>query len=74
MPGIGEMPEIAIGRKEIMKVLHVGSWRTVSRNRKSDPGFNNLFRWSPINKKPFIIYSEYVEYLIEWNKKTQNKK
>lgn len=67
------MIEIAIGRKEIMELLHVLSWRTVQRNRKSDVGFNNLFQWNPVNNKPFIIKQEYIDYLVEWNKLKKKK-
>ena len=62
------MPDIAVGRKEIMAVLHVGSWRTVQRYRKKDPEFDALFGLSPINQKPFVVIREYVEYLIKWKK------
>lgn len=63
------MPDqIAVGRKEIMAVLHVGSWRTVQRHRRKDPEFDTLFGISPINQKPFIVIREYVAYLIRWNK------
>jgi hypothetical protein len=64
----GLMDEIAIGRKEIMKALHVECWRTVIRRRKKDEGFRRLFRVDPISKKPMIIVKEYVRYVMLFNK------
>lgn len=68
------MPDIAIGRKEIMKVLHVGSWRTVQRYKNLRPGFRSLFRKDPLSNKPVIIAKEYIEYLIEWNNLSEKPK
>jgi hypothetical protein len=68
------MTDIAVGRKEIMKVLHVGSWRTVQRYKNLRPGFSSLFRRDPLSNKPVIIAKEYVDYLIEWNKLTEKQK
>lgn len=61
------MDDIAIGRKEIMKALHVECWRTVIRHRKKDAGFRKLFRVDPISKKPMIIIKEYVRYIVHFN-------
>lgn len=60
--------QIAVGRKDIMAVLHVGSWRTVQRYRKRDPEFDALFKVVPINQKPVIVIREYVEYLVARNR------
>ncbi|MDD5008354.1 MAG: hypothetical protein PHC68_08110 [Syntrophorhabdaceae bacterium] len=61
------MDDIAIGRKEIMRLLGV-SWRTIQRHKKADPGFKSLFRIHPIIKKPMLINKEVIQYIIEWNK------
>lgn len=62
------MPEIAIGRLEIMKALHVGSWRTVQLWKKTDPEFRKILRVAP-NQKPFIVIKEAIEWYIEYDKK-----
>ena len=61
------MPDIAIGRKEIMAVLHVGSWRTVQRWKKIDPGFRKILRIAP-SDRPFIVVKEAIEWFIEYDK------
>ncbi len=66
------MPEIAIGRKEIMKVLHVGSWRTIQSWKKTDPGFNKIIRTAP-NQKPFVVVSEAVAWFVEYDNIVRKK-
>ena len=56
------MPEIAIGRKEIMKVLHISDWGTVRRWKKS----GLPVRYLP-NRKPMIIITELKTWMIEFD-------
>ncbi|OPY15230.1 MAG: hypothetical protein A4E66_00149 [Syntrophus sp. PtaB.Bin001] len=49
------MPDIAIGRKEILEVLHILSWRTVQKWKKKDPGFAKLIRHHPVTGTPFVV-------------------
>lgn len=67
------MPDIAIGRKEIMKLLHVGSWRTVQMWKNTDEGFAKIFRRAP-NGKPFMVVSEAVGWFIDYDKITRQKR
>lgn len=62
------MEEIAIGRKEIMKALHISSWRTIIRKKKRT-GFARLIRKEPISGKPMLIWSEYIAYIRAYNPK-----
>lgn len=62
------MDEIAIGRKEIMKALHISSWNTVRVKKKKYPGFKRLFKVEPTSNKPMIIISEYRDYITAYNK------
>jgi len=55
--------DIAIGRKEIMKVLHVGHWDTV-RNWKR--AYKLPLRYLP-NGKPMIIQSEVRSWMITYS-------
>ena len=60
--------QIAIGRKEIMKALHVEDWGTV---RAWYRNYQLPLRYTP-SKRPFIIVTEFIEWLIkcdEVNKK-----
>ena len=66
------MPDIAIGRKEIMAVLHVGSWRTVQMWKKTDPGFLKIIRTAP-NNRPFIVVKEAMDWFIEYDKIIRQK-
>lgn len=66
------MPDIAIGRKEIMKVLDVGSWRTVMAWKKKDIGFKKLLRNHPISNKPYIIIDELKNWMIEFDRLKKN--
>lgn len=59
------MPDIAMGRKEIMKVLHVSSWLTILNWKKKSPGFRKIFRRNAVNGRPFIIISEARAWMIE---------
>ncbi|HOX60054.1 MAG TPA: hypothetical protein PLC99_24525 [Verrucomicrobiota bacterium] len=59
------MPDIAMGRKEIMKVLHVSSWLTILNWKKKSPGFRKIFRRNLVNGRPFIIISEARAWMIE---------
>ena len=58
---------IAVGRKEIVKALHVGSWRTIQMWKKTDPGFKKILRIAP-NNKPFIIIQEAIRWYTEFDK------
>jgi len=60
------MPEIAIGRKEILKALHVSSWRTIQAWKKQDPGFFKIFRRTP-SGKPFIVTTEAIDWLVQYD-------
>jgi hypothetical protein len=62
-----QMDDIAIGRKEILKALHIGSWRTVRDKKKKYPGFRKLIRVDPASGRPVLIISEYKEYIIAFN-------
>lgn len=57
------MVEIAIGRKEIMAVLHVTDWRTV-KNWKNN--YSLPVRYLP-NGKPMILSSEVKTWMIEYS-------
>ena len=67
------MPDIAIGRKESMKTLHVASWRTIQVWKKTDAGFNKILRRAP-NGKPFIVISEAIGWFIDYDKITRKKR
>ncbi|HSW65049.1 MAG TPA: hypothetical protein VLH56_17320 [Dissulfurispiraceae bacterium] len=56
------MPEIAIGRKEIMKALHVAEWGTVRRWKQA----GLPVRYLP-NNKPFIMISEFRAWTIDFD-------
>ena len=62
------MSDMAIGRKEIMQALHVASWRTIQDWKRDDEGFRKLLRVHPINKKPVLIISEAVNWMVEYNR------
>ena len=62
------MPDIAMGRKEIMKALHVGNWRTIIRWKMKDAGFRKIIKKNRINGRPFIIISEARTWMIEYDK------
>lgn len=62
------MPDIAIGRKEILKALDVSSWRTIMSWKKKDPGFKKLLRVHPISNKPFLIIDELKTWMVEYDK------
>ena len=64
------MPEIAIGRKEIMAVLHVADWRTVKNWRKS---YSLPLRYLP-NGKPMILASEVTTWMVEYSNLQKNQK
>lgn len=59
------MPDLAMGRKEIMKALHVTNWDTIRKWRKKDPGFRKLVRKNRITGRPFIVISEVQMWLVE---------
>ena len=56
------MPEIAIGRKEIMKALHVLDWGTV----RSWRAFGLPLRRLP-NGKPMIVKTEAITWMIQYD-------
>jgi hypothetical protein len=56
------MPEIAIGRKEIMSVLHIAEWKTVKRWKKAGLPIRHL-----PNKKPMVIISEVKAWIIAYD-------
>lgn len=58
------MPDIAIGRKEILDVLHISSWRTVQKWKKRDPGFAKLIRHHPVTGTPFVVKAEIKIWMI----------
>lgn len=60
--------EIAEGHTEIMSLCKVTSWRSIMHRREKKPGFEALFKRNPSNGKPFIIVSEYFNYLNAYNK------
>lgn len=60
------MPDIAMGRKEIMKALHVASWDTIRRWKRKRGGFRRVLRSDP-GGKPFIIISEVKEYMLRYD-------
>jgi hypothetical protein len=67
------MPDIAMGRKEIMKALHVDNWRTIIRWKMKDPGFRKIVKKNRINGRPFIIISEARTWMIEFDKIRRQK-
>ena len=62
------MDDIAIGRKEIMKALHVGTWRTIQVWKRQNIGFRKIVRKHPINDKPFIVIREAIKWMVEYDK------
>ena len=62
------MREIAVGRQAIMTALAVQSWRTIQLWKKNDAGFRTILHEHPINKKPFIVISEAIRWMIEYDK------
>ena len=62
-----QTPEIAEGHKEIENLMKA-SWRTIQRHKKRNKGFNKLFMRNPVSGKPFVITSEYRNFLIKFNK------
>ena len=58
------MPDIAMGRKEIMKALHVASWETICRWKRKDKGFRKIIRRNHITGRPFIVISEAKAFLV----------
>jgi hypothetical protein len=67
------MDEIAIGRKEIMRLMHCGTWNTIQKWKTKYPGFNKILRQAP-NTKPFIVISEGMSWLTEYDKLSKSKK
>jgi len=67
------MPEIAIGRKEILKFFHVDMWRTIQDWKAKDEGFRKILHRHPISKKPFIIQSEALQWMVAWEKINKKK-
>lgn len=67
------MQDIAIGRKEILKVLKVDRWRTIQKWKSENDGFAMLLRKHPISRKPFIVVSEVKEWLIRCDELTKSK-
>lgn len=57
------MPEIAVGRQEIMEALRVQDWGTV-RNWKRN--YALPIRYMP-NKKPMLILSEVQSWMIKYS-------
>jgi len=64
------MDDIAIGRKEILMALHIGSWTTIREKKRKFSGFRKLIKLDPTSGKPMIILSEYKEYISSFNKPT----
>ena len=60
--------EIAVGRKEILELMHIESWRSIQTMKKRDEGFKMLFKVHPVNRKPLVIISEYIRWIVEFNK------
>jgi len=60
--------EKAEGRKEIQDAIGA-SWRTIQRHRSKDKDFRKLFNENPVNGKPFIVLTEYYNYLLTRNNK-----
>ena len=63
------MPEIAIGRKEIMKALHISEWNTVRRWKKA----GLPVRYLP-NKKPIIHFDELKTWMIAFDELRKKNK
>ena len=63
------MDEIVIGRKEILKALHLSSWTTVRAKKRKYPGFKKLIHEDPASGRPMRVMSEYIEYIKVYNKK-----
>lgn len=61
------MADIAIGRKEIMRLLHVSDWKTVRRWKKS----GLPMRYLP-NQKPMVIVSELKKWLVTFDELRKN--
>lgn len=61
------MDDIAIGRKEIMKALHIDTWGTIKLWKKKDPGFKKLIHKHPITKRPVLVIKEYIEWVLKCN-------
>ena len=59
---------IAEGHKEILALCKLSSWRSIRNRKKRKPGFAALFKRNPSNGKPYLIVSEYIKYLEEYNK------
>lgn len=57
---------LAVGRKEIMKALDVGSWRTIQRWKTKYPGFQKIIRRSK-NNKPVIVIQEAIDWLVGYD-------
>lgn len=57
------MTDIAIGRKEIMAMLHVANWDTV---RKWKTDYKLPVRYLP-NGKPMIIQSEVRTWMVTYS-------
>lgn len=62
------MDEMAIGRKEIVKLLRVASWRTIQEWKAKDAGFRRLFKVHPVTRKPMVFAKEVIQWMIEYNK------
>lgn len=62
------MPDIAMGRKEIMKALHVTNWRTIIRWKARSPGFRRIMRRNTITGRPFIVISEVRAWMVEFDR------
>lgn len=58
---------VAVGRKEILALLHVDNWRTVCSWKIKDAGFRKLIMQHPITGKPILIFSEYKKWIFEFN-------
>lgn len=68
------MEEIAVGRKEILKLLDISTWRTIQLWRKSDPGFEKIIRHHPVSNRPFIVIAELHRWMIECDNINRAKK
>lgn len=57
------MPDIAIGRKEIMALLHVSGWKTVKNWKRN---YALPLRYLP-NGKPMVIASEMRAWMVAYS-------
>ncbi len=60
---------LVVGRKAIMKLLKVDSWRTVVSYQRRDPEFAKLFLRDRLTGKPMLLKGEVEAFRVAAGRK-----